>query len=271
MSKNIVKASILVIVSILVAVSMFAGPVNAITNGSPDGNNHPYVCLIVFDDAPGHPAWRCSGIVLSPTVVLTAGHGTDGAVAARVWTNEIVQGNPEYPYSGTTSYDGTPITNPDYESPFWHGLNGFITHDVGVVVLSEPITLSRYGQLPTSDQSRSLRVGDWIDFVGYGVQVNLRGGGQPVWTGVKDRLYAPGQLLSKNFAISSEFLLCSANPGQGKGGTAFGDSGGPVLKAGTDTVLAVTSFGTNNNCAGTGYYYRIDQTEILNWIQGFLA
>jgi len=247
---------------------MFAGPVNAITNGSPDGNNHPDVCLIVFDDATG-PAWRASGIVLTPWVLLTAGHATDGAVAARVWTDEKVQGNPEYPFSGTTSYDGTPITNPDYMSPFWHGLNGFITHDVGVVVLSEPIILSEYGKLPTPDQSRSLRVGDWVNFVGYGVQVNLRGGGQPQWAGLKNRLYAPGQLLSKNFAISPEFLRVSANPGQGKGGTAFGDSGGPVLMAGTNTVLAVTSFGTNNNCAGTGYYYRIDQPEILNWIQGF--
>lgn len=89
--------------------------------------------------------------------------------------------------------------------------------------------------------------------------------------GVKDRLFANGQLLSKDFAISSEFLRCSANPGLGKGGTAFGDSGGPVLQSGTSTVLAVTSFGTNNNCAGNGYYYRIDQPDILSWISGYLS
>jgi len=33
----------------------------AITNGQPDGNNHPYVGLLVFDDEDG-PAWRCSGV-----------------------------------------------------------------------------------------------------------------------------------------------------------------------------------------------------------------
>ncbi len=65
--------------------------------------------------------------------------------------------------------------------------------------------------------------------------------------------------------------MSSANQGQGKGGTAFGDSGGPVLLGGTNTVLAVTSFGTNNNCAGNGYYYRINRTEILNRINSKMS
>jgi hypothetical protein len=271
---KVAKLSVLTLLLAVIVVSLFAGTVEAITNGVPDGNNHPYVCLIVFDDASGNPAWRGSGIVLSPTVVLTAGHCTDGAVAARVWVNEVVQGNTEYPYSGSTSYDGAPETNPDYAQSFGHGLNGFITHDVGIVRLSEPIptsVVSTYGQLPTEGKSDSLKVGTKVDFVGYGVQENLRGGGQPVWVGLRNRFYAPGQILSKNFAISDEFLRCSANPGQGKGGTAFGDSGGPVLLAGTSTVLAVTSFGTNNNCAGNGYYYRIDQPETLSWINSYLS
>ncbi|RPI22717.1 MAG: hypothetical protein EHM57_04945, partial [Actinobacteria bacterium] len=86
-------------------------PAGAITNGQPDGNNHPYVGLAVFDyDHDGDPAtppvpgWRCSASLLSPTVVLTAGHCTDGAEVARVWFAEIVQGNPEYPFGGSTSF-----------------------------------------------------------------------------------------------------------------------------------------------------------------------
>jgi Trypsin len=264
--------SVTLLVASVIVVSLFAGTVEAITNGVPDGNDHPYVCLIVFDVA-GTPTWRGSGIVLSPTVVLTAGHCTYGSEKARVWIDEVVQGNPEYPFSGATSYDGIPITNPGYAQAFWPGLNGFITHDVGIVILTEPIpssALSTYGSLPTAGQTDTLEVGTNVDFVGYGVQENLRGGGQPVWTGLKNRFYAPGQILSKNFAISNEFLRCSANPGQGKGGTAFGDSGGPVLLAGTSKVLAVTSFGTNNNCAGNGYYFRIDQPQILSWINSYL-
>jgi len=200
---------------------------------------------------------------------LTAGHVTDGAVAARIWKNEIVQGDPEYPFSGTNSYDGTPYTHPDFAIGNFPGLPGWITHDVGIIVLSEPAMVSRYGQLPSEGFTETLRINTDIDFVGYGVQVNLRGGGQPVWTGLKNRLYAPAKLLSTKSAISDEFIKCSANPAQGKGGTAFGDSGGPALLGGTDIVLAVTSFGTNNNCAGTGYYSRIDTSDVLDWVIGF--
>jgi hypothetical protein len=85
-----------------------ASPTQAIINGSPDGNNHPYVCLIVFDDANG-PAWRCTGSLIAPNVVLTARHCSEGVVAARIWITPSVQGNPDYPNSGDTSYDASAI------------------------------------------------------------------------------------------------------------------------------------------------------------------
>jgi V8-like Glu-specific endopeptidase len=57
---------------------------------------------------------RCSASLLSPTVVLTAGHCTDGTAVARVWFDENVQNNSEYPFGGATSYEGVPYTNPDF-------------------------------------------------------------------------------------------------------------------------------------------------------------
>src|SRR3989454_4849802 len=44
-----------------------------ITHGALDGNDHPAVVLIVMDVA-GQPAFRCSGTLIAPKVVLTAGH-----------------------------------------------------------------------------------------------------------------------------------------------------------------------------------------------------
>jgi len=39
---------------------------------------------------------------------------------------------------------------------------------------------------------------------------------------------------------------------------SFGDSGGPDLLGGTDSVLVVNSHATNYNCSGVGCFQRID-------------
>jgi len=277
---RIFQISTLIIASILVATMLMSAPAYAITNGEPDAGRHPYVCLIVCDDAPEHPAWRGTGILLSPTVVLTAGHVTDGAVAARVWFYEDVTYNhvpfPLYPYGGPGSgaIEGTPHTYPGfaYGAGVGNGLPQFIHGDVGIVVLSEPVSMSEYGLLPTAGLVDTLPVMTNVDLVGYGVQYQVQPrnvvGPRGAWTGPRVRNYAPAKLLSGNFAWSNEFIRCTANPGQG-GGTAFGDSGGPVLLAGTRTILAVNSYVTNANCAGETYHYRIDTPEVLSWILGF--
>ncbi|MGH3128363.1 MAG: trypsin-like serine protease [Gaiellaceae bacterium] len=249
---------------------------SAITNGQPDGDNHPYVGLAVFDvrNQQGQqvPSHRCSASLLSPTLVLTAGHCTDGTVAARVWFDEIVQGNPEYPFSGATSYDGVAHTNPGFCIGCGNGLPGFAIRDVGVIVLSEPVptsVVSEYAELPEAEVVDTLPNKTPIDFVGYGVQQQITGGGPPVWTGLRNRLFAPSELVSGNFTHSEEFMRLALNPGGGSGGTCFGDSGGPDLLADTDTVLAVNSYVTNSNCGGVGYSSRVDIPAVLEWINSF--
>ncbi|MCH7669516.1 MAG: trypsin-like serine protease [Acidobacteria bacterium] len=51
-------------------------PASAITDGELAGDDHPEVVLVLME-VDSAPAFRCSGTLLSPTIVLTAGHCTN--------------------------------------------------------------------------------------------------------------------------------------------------------------------------------------------------
>jgi hypothetical protein len=172
---------------------MMASPAKAITNGEPDNGRHPYVGLALFEAPAGQPSHRCSASLLSPTVVLTAGHCTDGTAVARVWFDENVQNNTEYPFGGATSYEGVPYTNPDFCIGCGNGLPGFAQRDVGIIVLTEPVPTSvvgEYAQLPSAGLVDRLSSKAPVTLVGYGVQERIVGGREP--SGTLERRGHPG-------------------------------------------------------------------------------
>jgi hypothetical protein len=169
--------------------------------GQPDGAA-PYVGLAVFEAPTGQPSHRCSASLLSPTVVLTAGHCTDGTAVARVWFDENVQNNSEYPFGGATSYEGVAYTYPGFCIGCGNGLPGFAQRDVGIIVLTEPVrtsVVSEYAQLPSAGLVDELSSKAPVTLVGYGVQERIVGGGPPVWAGLRVRLMAPARLISGSF------------------------------------------------------------------------
>ena len=277
------KATLAILLTLALLFSI-VGFASAITNGQPDGDNHPYIGLLVFDAAPGQPAWRCSGALIAPNVVLTAGHCTDGAVAARIWFDEDVTYDnipyPLYPFGGPGSgaIEGTAYTYSEFCTGCGNGLPEFAHGDVGIVVLEKDVDVGGFAELPTAGLVDTLKNKAAIDFVGYGVQYQAQIPGNQLpqpppyyrWTGPRMRMYAPSALVSGNFVHSDEFMRLALNPGGGSGGTCFGDSGGPDLLGGTDTVLAVNSYVTNSNCSGVGYSFRVDTPDVLKWINEML-
>ena len=130
-----------------------SGQAGAITDGTLDGNAHPEVVLLLMEIG-GEPAFRCSGTLLSPTVLLTAGHCTNDFPdepysGMRVFTESDVQAGigitNNYPYAGPNAVEAVSwAAHPLYET------GPFYLHDVGVVILQAPgVTgLSHYGTLP---------------------------------------------------------------------------------------------------------------------------
>jgi hypothetical protein len=261
----------IIIIASVLFVSPLLGTVYAIVNGQPDGNAHPYVCMVAVYDADGHYLWRGSGTLISPHIVLTAGHVTSGAKYAAVWFDSELGDNTDYrnDFGQPSGIPGTPITNPDFCMGCEGGLPGFLTHDVGIVYLDQAITDKGYGSLPTEGLVDTLKMKTKVDIVGYGVQTLPRGGGPPVWIGVRTRYIATAEIITANFKQSDEFIKLTGNPAQGKGGTTFGDSGGPTFLAGTNTILAVTSYGPNYECSSVSYNYRVDTADVLDWISTF--
>ena len=246
-------------------------PAAAVTFGEPDGNGHPHVGLMVFD-VGGSPSHRCSGTLLSPTVMLTAGHCTDGTSGGRVWFDaDVGAGRPGngYPFAGGTGIEFAEIyTHPQFDP------NAFYLHDAGIVILSEPVNVDTYGVLADVGildglaKNRGLQE-QIFTVVGYGLQ-----GVKPTLETQLVRFRGNVHLISvKGTAGIPEgvAVLLTNNPGKhATGGTCFGDSGGSVFWGDTNQIVAVNSFVLNQNCKGLGGGYRVDQADDQDWILGFL-
>jgi len=242
----------------------------AVTNGVKDGDHHPAVVLILMEQY-GVPAFRCSGVLIAPTIVLTAGHcaGAPGEFSGmRVFTeSDVENGDNNYPFAGPNAVEAIRwAAHPDYPS------QPFVFNDVGVIELAEPVDLDEYATLPVVnilDKLAKRRGLQDVTFtaVGYGLQrIN------PVFVESKRiRMYSTPRLIQINTpGFTGDFSLLLSN-NHATGGTCYGDSGGPNFIGDSMVVGGVTSFGLNGNCAGTGGVFRIDRRNVLDFINDFMG
>ncbi|MDP2320407.1 MAG: trypsin-like serine protease [Acidobacteriota bacterium] len=239
----------------------------AVKYGVPDDGEHPYVGLVVFYDAGMVPQWRCTATLISPTVLLTAGHCSELNGPARVWFDETVTAAAGYPTAG--GYTGTAYTYPGWQG----GLYLPDTGDAGIVVLDTPVSgvaafpsLADVGFLDELATARGTKNVSF-EVVGYGLQSV-----KPVLSQFRTRLKAWVQLVNLRSALTDGYNIQTTNSpgkGTGPGGTCFGDSGGAIFSEAGE-IVAVNSFVLNGNCAGASFGYRVDTADVQQWILSFV-
>ncbi|MGE5574772.1 MAG: trypsin-like serine protease [Ignavibacteria bacterium] len=282
---KIIKAAKWAMLASLIALVSLSGGVYAIT-GNYQADSTPYVGVVVlFSDVDGTvPIGYCSGVLLSPTVMLTAGHSTLGAKVVSVCFDkgpidyEIQDGKIVYPGSEVV-YTGKPVTYNEYAYSLLEASNGnqmYSTSDLGLIILDTPVDeVGDFPKLPSVGFVDTISAKTNLKEVGYGLQFQVTpkdNGLVNSWVGTLSCNEATAEFVSGNFAGSDKYLRLTANPSQGKGGVAFGDSGGPVLYGDGDSsiVLAVNAYVSNSNCAGVTYHTRIDTQQVLDLINSYL-
>jgi hypothetical protein len=160
----------------------------------------------------GKPKALCSGALLAPRVVLTAGHCVHGfdswAVTAPFAGGQAAAASAALTYDWNSDSDSV---DPD-------------AHDVALVVLDTPITLASYPTLATSALADGATV----------VNVGRINDGQ---------LSSTALYRSKPLAVTSAASSGYPYDYMASEIIEHGDSGGPVFLRGTHTVVAVNSGG----------------------------
>jgi len=260
-------------------------PAAAITGGKPDGDGHPNVCAVMIVYTDQIMQLLCSGVLISESVVLTAGHAT-----------EILEWILNENFPVYVSFDPTnDLGTSPWPKPGWIPVVDAITHpecniythisdthDVGLLILEEqsatkltlePADLPDEGfldQLRKDGELRERGEGARFTAVGYGSTLDWppRDGCTPP-DGVR-RLARPEFL---NVRKAWLHLSQNQSPGRGNSGACYGDSGGPVFWTepdGSEVLVAIITMG-DARCAAISTNYRVDIPDTLDFIGGIAS
>jgi secreted trypsin-like serine protease len=255
---------------------------SAITYGQPDGNQHPYVGVVVLADEQGEFG-NCTGTLIAPDVVVTAAHCTWFVGQFGVELRGVSFDN-VYDPGTSVVYPGTLHVHPDFSGPLSSAFNnsflgiGAHANDIAVIVLDDPVAGIQPASLPSAGLLDQLAndgalKGQSFTVVGYGVTelTHEPGSGAPVFGEFGTRMYS----VSSFSALNTDFLRLSQNPSTGDSGACYGDSGGPnFLGAGdseTDVVASIGGLKGDIRCRAMNSTYRLDTPSARAFLGQFVT
>ena len=245
-------------------------PAAAITGGEAD-TIHTNVGLVRFTSEGSR--FRCSGTLIAPRVVLTAGHCTDGATNVYVSFDDALQLDPlaaNISPEEKAAREAHYITGTAHADPDWTGkLSISKQHDQGVVILDAAATTKWPNIVPAPlpplgilDSNQGQLKNETFTLVGYGVTIGDK----------KARVVVPYRSMTTSYLknVQSEVVVFQINDNDSKagGGSCFGDSGGAVFWG--DYVLGDASYVNSLTCNATGSYQRDDTTHSRAFLEGWI-
>ncbi len=199
-----------------------------IIGGVPE-TGYPAVGSLMFDGQSG-----CTGTLVAPDAVLTAGHCLSGMTADQVSfaVGADVTAGADASYAASSL-----IVHPQYQD----GGEAGPTFDIAVMRLAQP---AAEAPMQYNGDDASAFTGQDVLLVGYGLTARPSEGGDA--TGVKHSVSIPVRGVSEQ---TLDFTITEGKTG------CFGDSGGPALLG--EVVVGVTSWG-DTDCNGEFHYTRTD-------------
>jgi secreted trypsin-like serine protease len=232
-----------------------------------------YPSLAYIQGLQATSGYACTGTVVAPRVVLTAGHCVEDIESSSiVEPSHIVVAtgvsNLRKISRGQVSEVVQALANPDFDPTKLHG-------DAGLLILAKPVSAPPIA-LATSADAPLYEPGDELTIAGWGVDDRSTG-------------HAPNQLQAATVPIEEASLcrmgtrrfypffepasqVCTIDAPHFKITSCHGDSGGPAIAVrsdGTPVEIGVTSLGDGTcNPTSPALFTRVDQIE--PWVQSWI-
>jgi hypothetical protein len=238
-----------------------APPPSALIGAEPTGDRFGNVALMVGRSGPGAP-WGpvCTGTLIAPDVVLTAGHCVLLARLFERYSEFGVTFAPEFSPAASVVSAGAHV-HPDFFFPFATPEDPYDAFDLAVLVLETESDLVPAQLPPPGLLDHIGRSAGPLTVVGYGIPRADAGaaarGTRRVGQVRLDEVFAP---------------LFSTTPDAAVG--CIGDSGGPIFRGapqgGQAGVTMLLGIAHNTDCRTWMAFYRLDTPQARGFLGAFV-